>query len=125
MIPLLERVSGLTYVRVSAMVELALFPAFLLVHGFASKLVLLGLVGGVNAGWYSVLQGRLYSSMRGMSGTVMSVDSVVGFAGSLVPLALGLLAQQEGLQVTMWCLLLAPLALLIGMPRTKENADEA
>jgi MFS transporter, FSR family, fosmidomycin resistance protein len=125
MIPLLERIPGQEYVRISVLVELVLFPAFLLVPGFTAKLALLALIGGVNAGWYSVLQGRLYTSMHGLSGTVMTVGNVTGFAGSLVPLALGLVAQQEGLQVTMWCLLLAPVALLIGMPRTKENAGEA
>lgn len=125
MIPLLERMPGHEYVRASALVELVLFPAFLLAPSFTAKLALLALIGGVNAGWYSVLKGRLYTSMHGLSGTVMTVGNMAGFAGSLAPLALGLVAQKEGLQITMWFLLLAPLALLIGMPRTKKNAGGA
>jgi FSR family fosmidomycin resistance protein-like MFS transporter len=125
MIPLLERVSGLEYVRVSVLVELALFPAFLLAPGFGTKLVLLGAVGCVNAGWYSVLQGRLYSSMQGLSGTVMTVGNVAGFAGSFVPLALGLVAQYAGLRFAMWSILIAPIVLLVGMPRERKDAGGA
>jgi FSR family fosmidomycin resistance protein-like MFS transporter len=125
MIPLLERIPGLEYVRISVLMELALFPAFLLVDDFVVKLALLGLVGFVNAGWYSVLQGRLYSSMQGLSGTVMAVGNVFGLAGSFVPLALGLSAQHLGLRNTMWIVLLGPVALLIGLPRGRKNAGGA
>ena len=38
LIPLLERVRGLSYLRVSTVIELLLFPAFLLVPGFWAKL---------------------------------------------------------------------------------------
>ena len=45
LIPLLARVPGLRYLRVSTMLELVLLPAFLLVPSFAGKLVLLGCWG--------------------------------------------------------------------------------
>ena len=117
LIPLLERVRGLRYLRLSAVVELALFPAFLLAPGFWAKLVLLGLLGFFNTGWYSILKAQLYSAMPGQSGTVMTVGNVFGLVGALVPLGLGLVAERFDLTVTMWLLLLGPLALLIGIPK--------
>ena len=122
LIPLLERVRGLRYLRLSALVELALFPAFLLVPGMWAKLALLGLLGFFNAGWYSILKAQLYSAMPGQSGTVMTVGNVFGLVGGLVPLGLGLVAERSDLTVTMWLLLLGPLALLTGIPR-RERAD--
>ncbi|MCC7207391.1 MAG: MFS transporter [Anaerolineae bacterium] len=116
-IPLLERVRGLVYVRISALVTLVLFPAFLLVPGFAPKLILLGLIGFFNAGWYSVLQGHLYTSMPGQSGAVHAVGNVFGLVGSLIPLAIGLAAERVGLGSAIWLLMLGPAALLIGLPR--------
>ena len=117
LIPLLERVAGLRYLRLSAVIELLLFPAFLLVPGYLPKLLLLGLLGFFNAGWYAILKGQLYSTMPGQSGTVMTVGNVFGFVGGLIPLVLGLVAAQAGLNVTMWLLLLGPGALLAGLPR--------
>jgi FSR family fosmidomycin resistance protein-like MFS transporter len=117
LIPLLGRVRGLAYLRISAAVELTAFPAFLLVPGIWAKLVLLGLLGLFNAGWYSILKAQLYSAMPGQSGTVMTVSNVFGFVGGLIPLGLGLVAQRLGLEVTMWLLLLGPIALLVGIPR--------
>lgn len=115
-IRLLEHISGLAYLRASALVELILFPAFLLIPGFAPKLAILGIIGLFNAGWYAILQGKLYSSMPGKSGTVMTVGNIAGLAGSLIPLIIGILAQQVGLQIAMWVLLLGPIALLLGLP---------
>ena len=97
LIPLLERMPGLRYLRISAALALALFPAFLLVPGFGLKLVLLGLLGFSNAGWYAVLKGQLYSAMPGQSGTVLSLGSVFGLARALIPLALGLVAALRSL----------------------------
>jgi FSR family fosmidomycin resistance protein-like MFS transporter len=47
----------------------------------------------------------------------MTVGNVFGFVGGLIPLVLGLVAEQAGLSVTMWLLLLGPVALLVGLPR--------
>lgn len=117
MIPLLERVRGLTYLRISALIELILFPAFLIVPGFAPKVILLGLIGFFNAGWYSILAGHLYSSMPGQSGAVHAVGDVFGLVGSLIPLAIGLAAERFGLGSAIWLLILGPVALLVGLPR--------
>ena len=118
-IPLLTRVRGLVYLRFSALVELVLLPAFLLTSPVWVKLVLLALLGFFNAGWYSVLMAQLYSAMPGRSGTVMTVSNVFGLVGGLIPLGLGLAAERFGLEVTMWFLLLGPIALLMGVPRSR------
>src|SRR5207244_3599999 len=93
LIPLLERVRGLSYLRISVVLELLLMPAFLLASDLWLKFVLIGLLGLFNAGWYAILQGRLYTAMPGQSGTVMSVKNVSGLLGGLLPAALGLAAE--------------------------------
>ncbi len=118
LIPLIERVPGLAYLRVSVVLELLLFPTFLLATSLPLRLGALGLLGLFNAGWYSVLQGRLYTAMPGQSGTVMTLGNLAGLAGKLIPLAIGLLAQRFGLGTAIWVLLLGPVALLIGLPGT-------
>jgi FSR family fosmidomycin resistance protein-like MFS transporter len=117
LIPLLERMPGLRYLRWSVTLELVLFPAFLLAPNAWAKLLLLGLLGFFNAGWYSILKAQLYSAMPGQSGAVLTVSNLFGLLGSLVPLGLGLAAERLGLGTMMWLLLLGPLALLVGLPR--------
>jgi FSR family fosmidomycin resistance protein-like MFS transporter len=116
-IPVLERVRGLTYLRYSALAELFLYSAFLLAPNIALKIVILGLLGVFNAGWYSVLQAQVYTAMPDRSGSVLTVGNVFGLLGGALPFAVGLAAQAFGLDIAMWLLLLGPVALLIGIPR--------
>jgi FSR family fosmidomycin resistance protein-like MFS transporter len=120
-IPLLEKVKGLNYLRVSVVVELFLYPVFLLIPNPWVKLIIAGLLGLFNSGWYAILQGNLYSSMPGQSGTVMAVGNVVGFFGKLIPFGIGLAAEAFGLGPAMWILLAGPIALLIGLPKRKTR----
>ncbi|MBN2303620.1 MAG: MFS transporter [Anaerolineae bacterium] len=120
-IPLLERVPGLVYLRFSAALVLVIYPAFLLIPLLGVKLVLLGLLGLLNAGWYAILRARLYSAMPGQSGASLAVNNISGLVGGLIPLALGLIAERAGLGVTLWLLLAGPLALLIGLPRPPRS----
>ncbi|MBE9102678.1 MFS transporter [Vacuolonema iberomarrocanum] len=115
LIPLLERVRGLSYLRVSAGLVLGLYPAFLLVPHPVIKFAILGCLGFLNAGWYSILQGQLYTAMPKQSGTVMTLNNLFGWIGSLAPLGLGLMAQYAGLESAMWLLIASPIALLIGL----------
>jgi FSR family fosmidomycin resistance protein-like MFS transporter len=124
LIPLLERVRGLAYLRCSVAAVLLLYPAFLLLPAVGAKFVLLGMLGVLNAGWYSILKGQLYTAMRGQSGTALAASNVAGLAGGLVPLGLGLLAEQFGLAAAMWLLLAGPLALLVGIPRGTRSASD-
>ncbi|HEY3311189.1 MAG TPA: MFS transporter [Anaerolineales bacterium] len=119
LIPLVERVPGLAYLRWSVALELVLFPAFLLAPTAWVKLVLVGLMGFFNAGWYAILKGNLYSSMPGQSGSVMALDNVSGFFGKLLPFGVGVVAQAYGLQSAMWLLLAGPLALFFFLPRKR------
>jgi FSR family fosmidomycin resistance protein-like MFS transporter len=116
-IPLLERIRGLTYLKITAAVMLVLFPAFLLAPGFAPKVILAGVIGLLNSGWYSVLQGKLYSAMPGRSGTVTTVGNLIGVLDSLFPLVIGFVAQTQGLETAMWLLWLGPITVLAGLPR--------
>jgi FSR family fosmidomycin resistance protein-like MFS transporter len=116
LIPLLEKVKGLNYLRLSVVMELILFPAFLLVPNPWAKLGVAGLLGLFNSGWYAILKGNLYSSMPGKSGTVMTLGNFVGFFGKFIPFGIGLAAEHFGLGPAMWLLLAGPVALLIGLP---------
>lgn len=122
LIPLLERMKGLDYLRVSVVIELILYPLFLGVPDYWVKLVILALMGVFNAGWYAILQGRLYAAMPGQSGAVMALNNVSGLVGQLIPLGVGALAQWLGLGWGMWVMLLGPVALLIGLPKKMQNA---
>lgn len=117
LIPLLERVRGLNYLRLSVIAEIVLFPALLVVPNPWVKLAVSGLLGLFNSGWYAILKGNLYTSMPGQSGTVMALNDVAGVFGKLIPLGIGLAAQFFGLGAAMWLLLAGPIALLIGLPK--------
>lgn len=115
-LPLLKRIPGTHYLLASAAAELALFPLALLTLGFWPKLALIGGVSLLKAGWYPVLKSGLYATMPEQSGTAMALHNVSGLVGSVIPLGLGLAAEGFGLRMTMWLLLLAPIALLLGVP---------
>jgi FSR family fosmidomycin resistance protein-like MFS transporter len=119
LIPLIERVDGMRYLRASAVAVLITLPAFLLAGAGIPKLLLVGMLGLLNSGWYSILQARLYSAMPGQSATVLTLMNLFGLAGGLVPLLLGIVADRFGLTAAMWLLLAAPVALLAGLPRRR------
>jgi MFS transporter, FSR family, fosmidomycin resistance protein len=123
LIPLLERVSGLAYLRVSVMTELILFPAFLLVPTLALKLPLLALLGFFNSGWYAILKAEQYKSMHGRSGSVLVLDNLGALLGKSIPLAMGFIAESYGLGVAMWVLLAGPIVLFFGLPRRSLAAN--
>ncbi len=120
LIPLVERMRGMDYLRWSVLLELVLFPCFLLVPQPWLKLVLIGLIGFFNAGWYAILKANLYSTLPDRSGTVLALNNVSGLFGKLLPFGIGLAAQLFGLQWAMWLLMAGPIALLIGLPRKSQ-----
>jgi FSR family fosmidomycin resistance protein-like MFS transporter len=122
LIPLLERVKGLDYLRVSVILECLLLPLFLLSSLLWLKLTLLAIIGLFVVGWYAILKANLFSSMQGQSGTAQALGSISGIIGKLIPLGIGLVAQAYGLQTAMWLLLAGPIALLIGLPRHNTNS---
>ena len=114
LIPLLERVPSLRYLRISVAAVLLIYPVFLVAPGMALKLVLASLLGFTTAGWYPILQSRAYSSLPERSGTVIALGNVFGLAAAVMPLGLAAVAATWGLNVAMWVLLLGPLAVGIG-----------
>ena len=116
-IPLLERVKGLDYLRWSVILELILYPAFLLISISWLKLVIVGALGFFNAGWYAILKANTFSTLPGQSGIAQALDNVSGLFGKLLPFGIGLAAQAFGLGPAMWLMLAGPLALWIGLPR--------
>lgn len=110
-------VRWLRYLRLSALGALALYPAFLLVPGVPTKLVLLAALGVVTAGWYSIPKARLYDALGPQSGAAMAFGSVAGLIGGVFPLAIGVVASKFGLGAAMWLLIAAPVALLLFVPR--------
>lgn len=122
LIPLVERVKGLDYLRISVILELMLFPLFLLAYRPWLKLILVGSMGFFNAGWYAILKANLYESMHGKSGMALTLDNVSGLIGKLIPFGIGVAAQVFGLGTAMWLLLAGPIALFIGLPRKPNQS---
>jgi len=125
LVPVLERVRGLSYLRVSTAAVLLLFPAMLLAEGFIMKLALLGLLGMANAGWYAILKARLYEELPGRSGTALTLGNVFGLAGDMLPLALGAFAEAWGLGAMMWVLAAGPALLLSGLLSAPAGSGRA
>jgi MFS transporter, FSR family, fosmidomycin resistance protein len=125
LIVILERVSDLTVLRVSAAVAALLYPAFLLVPGVMPKLAVLAVLSAATAPWYPVLQARLYGSLPGRSSVAVTLSSAAGLAGGLGPLAVGLVAQSFGLSWALAGLVLVPVAVLLvpgrGAPRARSG----
>jgi FSR family fosmidomycin resistance protein-like MFS transporter len=115
LIPLLSRMKGLVYLRASACIVLVLFPLFLLTPWFWLKLVIVGLLGLFNSGWYAIVQAQVYEAVPGRSGTAVALFNLSCLAGAFVPMSLGVIAEKYGLSVSMWLLLLGPVALIIGI----------
>ncbi len=117
LIPLVERMKGLDYLRISVIIELILFPLFLLSPQAWLKLTIIGMMGFFNAGWYAILKANLFESMHGQSGAALVLDNVSGLFGKLIPFGIGLAAQTFGIGSAMWILIAGPIALFIGLPR--------
>lgn len=117
LIPLLNRINGMVYLRVSALVVAVVFTGFLLTDQYWLALVLMGVLGLLNAGWYSIPQGHVYSALPGRSGSVVSITSAAWIIGSLAPLGIGVFAAVAGLQSALWVLLVSPIVLVIAVPR--------
>ncbi|MGH3161998.1 MAG: hypothetical protein ACRDOC_08950, partial [Streptosporangiaceae bacterium] len=122
LIVILERVSDLTVLRVSAAAAALLYPAFLLVPGVAPKLAVLALLSAATAPWYPVLQARLYGSLPGRSSVAVTLSSAAGLAGGLGPLAVGLVAQSFGLSWALAGLVLVPVVVLLVPGRARPEA---
>ncbi|HEY2981747.1 MAG TPA: MFS transporter [Anaerolineales bacterium] len=114
--------NSVSYVRVTALLEIAAFSSFLILPGFTPKLIAIVFVSFFNTGWYPILQGRVYSALPGQSASLMAIGALFAPLGKLLPLLVGLLADRFGLGSAMWMLLAGPVVLLIGLPRGSASA---
>jgi FSR family fosmidomycin resistance protein-like MFS transporter len=119
LIPLVERIKGLDYLHISVILELCLYPIFLLSPQPWLKLMIIGIMGFFNSGWYAILKAKLFDAMQGQSGAALTLDNVSGLFGKLIPFGIGLTAQAFGIGTAMWLLLAGPIVLFIGLPRKK------
>src|SRR5260221_9608107 len=115
LVRVLERAEGLSVLRASVAAAALLYPAFLIAPGLWPKLLLLAGLTIVTAPWYPVLQARLYRSLPGESGVVVSLSSAASLLGGVVPLAAGFLAQRFGPSWALTSLAAAPLCLIAGL----------
>ena len=113
---------SIKYLRVTAILEVFAFAIFLLVPGLIPKMVAIVFVNFFNTGWYPILQGRLYSNLPGQSASIMAIGSVTAPVAKFFPFLIGFLADRFGLQTAMWILLLGPIALLIGLPWSRNQS---
>lgn len=116
LIAILKRMDGVRYLRWSALGAVVAYPAFLLIGSVPGKLALLIPLGMLRAGWYAIVQARLYSELPGRGGTAVAIGAPADLMGSLLPLALGIVAHRVGLGPAMWLLLAAPIGLLTLLP---------
>jgi len=124
LIPLLERIPGRNVVRISAILAVIVYPAWLLIPWIPAKIILLVLIRFTTIGWYQVLQGEAYAAMPGKSGTVMAVSSLGGIAGGALIWLIGWVAGQAGLNAAMWLLLLGPLNLILFVPGVEQKQTQ-
>jgi len=117
LIPLLEKIDGLRLIRLTALLVLIIYPCFLLVPNIWVKFGLLAVLGPLRSGWYQVLQGRAYSAIPGRSGTVVAIGSLGSIVASAFPIILGAVAERAGLGWAMALLIIAPISLIIGLPK--------
>lgn len=119
LVALLRWVDGLRSLRWSAAAMLIAYPTFLIVPDATAKIALLVPIGLLRAGWYAILEGRLYAELPGRGGTTLALKSPTDLVGAALPFAIGVTAQRVGLEAAMWLLLAAPIALLTLLPRRR------
>lgn len=122
LIPLLEKVQGRTLMRVSAVVALVLYTAWLVLPWPAAKVILLVPIRLATSSWYPVLVGEAYAAAPGRSGTLSAVSAFTGLLGGAFTWLVGWAAGEAGLQSAMWLLLLAPISLALFVPPARREA---
>ncbi len=112
-----RRVAGPAVLRISAIAACALYPAFLLAPWLPARLAILAVLSFATACWYPVVQAGLYASLPGQSGIAVFFSSAAGLVGAVGPLTVGLVAQQAGLSWALAGLAVAPVLVLVVLPR--------
>lgn len=111
---LLERMAGLTYLRLNGVVTVGLLAAFLTVPDLGAKIALGAALGLVMGGRFAILEAQLYKAVPGHTASAHVLNDVSGLIGAFFPTALGIAAAAWGLGAAMWLLMLGPVAIAIG-----------
>jgi FSR family fosmidomycin resistance protein-like MFS transporter len=117
LVPVVERVSGVKLLRVTAVIVLVAYVAFLLAPVVWLKYALIGLISFCTASWFPTLRAKSFQALPGQSGVVMAVSSLANVSSLFVPFIVGRVADLFGLGTAMWLLALGPAALIVGLPR--------
>jgi MFS transporter, FSR family, fosmidomycin resistance protein len=122
-VQVLERMSGTTYVRLTAIATAGAYAALLLVPNVAAKIALIATLSVLTSGWYPVLQARLFQSLPGQSGALLAIGNVFRMITTPLALVIGLAAARIGLGAALWILLASPvlLVLLLRRPRSGDG----
>jgi MFS transporter, FSR family, fosmidomycin resistance protein len=123
-LPLLKKVDGARYLRISASAALVTFLVLLLSPSLPVKLGGAFLLGVLGSGWYSIPKGRLFSALPGQSGTAVALYGATSLVGDQSPLMVGALAATFGLGNAMWFLALGPVTILLLVRRPSRPAVE-
>ena len=116
----LGRVAGAPYVRATAIAAAFAYAAVLAVPNVFAKLALIAILSLLTAGWYPVLQARVYHALPGQSGALLAIGNVFRIVTTPVALVIGLVATRFGLGAALWMLIVSPvaIALLVRRPRS-------
>ncbi|MEP7025944.1 MAG: MFS transporter [Actinomycetota bacterium] len=115
LVQVLEHVDGTAVLRAGTAAAAVLYPAFLLVPGIWLKLITMAGLSIATAPLYPLLQARLYGSLPGQSGVVVTLSSAAALVGGVGPLAVGFLAERFGLAWALAALTLVAPGLLVGL----------
>jgi len=120
---ILERVAGTSYVRVTAAAAAFAYAGVLLVPDVWLKLALVAVLSVLTAGWYPVLQARVYHALPGQSGALLAIGNVVRVVSTPLALVVGLAASRFGLSAALWMLIVSPVLIaLLTRRRDQETA---
>jgi MFS transporter, FSR family, fosmidomycin resistance protein len=120
-VAVLERISGTPYVRDTAIGAAIAYAAVLLVPNVYAKLAIVALLSLLTAGWYPVLQARVYHALPGQSGALLAIGNVFNLVMSPVALLIGIAATRFGLSATLWFLIFSPLAIAMFLRRRPQE----
>ena len=118
---MLERIRGTSYVRATAIAAACAYAAALLLPGVWTKLAIVALLSLLTAGWYPVLQARVYHALPGQSGAQLAIGNVFSMVMSPVALIIGLAATRFGLSAALWMLIVSPIAIALFLRRPPQD----
>lgn len=124
LIPLLERVPGRLVVRISSSAAAIIYVAWLLSPWLLVKVILLLSLSLAKIGWYPVLAGETYAVAPGRSGTIKALGSIGGLTAGGLRWLVGWVANLAGLPTAMWLLLLAPISLILFVPKPARRGPD-